>query len=103
MGQTALLNPHVTNGFSHPYHLDESTFISRDFRHDFSFVFHFWMKFMFANRIATDGMPHFAASHLGLFCLPMSHRKNAKLIWDKIAKNPLFFRCENYFHMKFAS
>ena len=34
-------------------------------------------------RIAPDGMPHFAASHLGLFCLPMSHKKNARLIWVK--------------------
>ena len=25
-------------------------------------------------------MPHFAASHLGLFCLPMSHKKDARLI-----------------------
>ena len=27
----------VTNGFSHPYHLDESTFIFRDIRSNFSF------------------------------------------------------------------
>ena len=26
----------------------------------------------------------FAASHLGLFCLPMSHKKDARLIWVKI-------------------
>ena len=26
-------------------------------------------------------MPHFTASHLGLFCLPMSHKKDARLIW----------------------
>ena len=38
------------------------------------------MKFMPANRIAPDGMPHFAASHLGLFCLPMSHKKDTRLI-----------------------
>ena len=41
------------------------------------------MKFMSANRIAPDGTPHYAASHLGLFCLHMSHRKNAMLIWVK--------------------
>ena len=39
------------------------------------------MKIMYANRIAPDGMPRFAASHLGLFCLPMSHKKDARLIW----------------------
>ena len=39
------------------------------------------MEIVSANRIAPDGTPRFAASHLGLFCLPMSHKKNAKLIW----------------------
>ena len=42
------------------------------------------MKIMSANRIAPDGTPRFAASHLGLFCLPMSHKKEieeARLIW----------------------
>ena len=38
------------------------------------------MKFLCANRIAPDGMPHSAASHLGLFCLPMSHNRDARLI-----------------------
>ena len=31
------INPLVTNGLSRPYHLDESTFIYRDTRIDFSF------------------------------------------------------------------
>ena len=39
------------------------------------------MKIVSANRIAPDGTPRFAASHLGLFCLPMSHKKDARLIW----------------------
>ena len=39
------------------------------------------MKFMLTNRIASDGTPRFAASHLGLFCLPMSHKKDARLVW----------------------
>ena len=40
---------------------------------------------MSANRIhvAPDGAPRFAASHLGLFCLPMSHKTDARLIWVK--------------------
>ena len=41
------------------------------------------MKIMSSNRIAPDGTAHFAASHLGLFCLPMSHNKDARLIWVK--------------------
>ena len=45
---------------------------------------HFSMKFMLANRIAPDGTPRFAASHLGLFCMPMSHKNDARLIWVNI-------------------
>ena len=67
------LNPLVTNGFSHPYYLDEIIFIFRDIGSNISFLFHFSMKFVSANRIAPDGMPSFSASHLGLFCLHMSH------------------------------
>ena len=62
----------------HPYHLDKSTFILRDIRSNF----HFSMKFQ-ANRsrIAPDETPRFAASHLGLICLPMSHKKDSRFIW----------------------
>ena len=56
------VNPLVTNGFSLPYHL--STFIFRGIRSDF--LFHFPMKFKIANRIAPDGTPRFAESHLGV-------------------------------------
>ena len=75
------VNPLVTNGLSHSYHLDESTFIYRGIRNDFSFLFYFSMKIKIANRKAPDGTPRFAASHLGLFCLPTSHKKDARLIW----------------------
>ena len=63
--------PLVTNGLSLPYHFDfdESICIFRGMGSNFSF----WMKIMSANRIAPDGTPRFAASHLGLFCLPMSN------------------------------
>ena len=37
------------------------------------------MKILKANRIAPDGTPQNAASHLGLFCLPLSHKKDARL------------------------
>ena len=30
--------------------------------------------------MAPDGTPRFATSHLGLFCLPMSHKKDARPI-----------------------
>ena len=29
-------------------------------------------------------MPQFATSNLGLLCLPMSHKKDARLIWVKL-------------------
>ena len=44
----------------------------------FSFLFHFSMKFVSANRIAPDRRPRFAASNLGL-----SHKKEACHIWVK--------------------
>ena len=76
----------MTNGLSHPYHLDEFTFIFRGIRSNFSF--HFSMNFLLqANRIASDVTPCFAASHLGLFCLPMSHKKDARLIWVNVTKS----------------
>ena len=46
------INTFVTNGLSHPYHLDESTFIFRVIRSNFSFLFHFWREFISANRIS---------------------------------------------------
>ena len=36
-------------------------------------------KNLIVNRIAPDGTPRSAASHLGLCCLPMSHKKDARL------------------------
>ena len=48
-------------------------------RSDFYSLSHFSMKFLCANRIAPDGKPRSAASHLGLFCLPMSHKRDARL------------------------
>ena len=71
-------NPLVTNGLSYCYHLGESTFIVRGTRSDFEFLFHFSMKILIANRIAPDGTSHSVASYLGLYCLPMSHKKDAR-------------------------
>ena len=74
------LNPYLTNGFSHHYQLGESTFIFRGVKSDFYFKSYFSMTFLCANRIAPDGTPRSAASHLGLYCLPMSHKRDARLI-----------------------
>ena len=80
-----MFNPPVTNGLSHRYHLDKSTFVSKGVRCSFSFLFHFSMKIVKANRIAPDGTPRFASPHMGLFCLPVSNKKDARLIWLKLA------------------
>ena len=74
-----MVNPYLTNGFSHHNHLGESTLINRGFGCDFKILFNVLMKFLKANRIAPDGTPRSAASHLGLYCLPMSHIKDARL------------------------
>ena len=37
-------NPHVTNGLSHTYDLDESSFVLRDSGVILTFLFHFSMK-----------------------------------------------------------
>ena len=49
------------------------------------FLFHFSMKVKIANRIAPDGTPRIAASHLGLFFLPISYKKDAMLIWVNLS------------------
>ena len=74
------LNPYMTNGLAHRYHLGESAVVFKGIRDDFVSLFHFSMKVLQANRIAPDGTPHSAASHLGLYCLPMTHIKDARLI-----------------------
>ena len=73
------LYPYLTNGFSHHNHLGESTFSFRGVMSDFFFL-SFSMKFLCANRIAPEATPRSAASHLGLFCSPMSHKRDARLI-----------------------
>ena len=68
---------------------DEWIFPSLSFGDNFSFSFHFFMKIKTANRKASDGMLGIAASHLGLFCLPMSHKKDFRLIWVKYNFEPI--------------
>ena len=68
------------------------------------------MKIVSANRIAPDGTPRSAASHLGLLCLSMSHKKDARLIWVKrieynfqgVQRNPLSCLFCDFFFFIFA-
>ena len=53
----------------------------------FSFLYLFSMKLISANRKALDWSLRFAASHLGLFCLPISHKKDARLIWVNMSED----------------
>ena len=90
--------PYVTNGLSCPYKMGMFTFIFRGIRSNISFSFHFSSKFLLVNRIAPDGTPRFAASHLGLFCMTMSHKKDASLIWVKTAIYHLIHPLKYYAH-----
>ena len=74
------INPYVTNGLSHLHQMGESTFIFRGTRSNSLFSFHFSMKVMKANRIASNGTPHFVLSYLVPFCLPMFHKKDSRFI-----------------------
>ena len=67
----------MTTGFSYFYDLGESTVIFRSARSDFEFLFYLSMKFLLANGIAPDGAQCSVASHLRLYCLLMSHKKDA--------------------------
>ena len=71
-----IINPFMMNGIVHHYHLGESTFIIRGIGSNVIFQ----LKFLYANSIAPDGTPNSAVSHLGLCCLPMSHKKDVRLI-----------------------
>ena len=67
------------NGISHSYQLDQPISILWVY---LGGIFHFYKNF---NRIFSSGdpdqMPQPVASDLGLHCLHMSHKKDARLIW----------------------
>ena len=71
----------MTSGLAHPYHLDESTFNFRDIRSSFFISISFFKENHASKQNSLDGILRFAASHLGLFCLSMSHKKDARFIW----------------------
>ena len=64
--------PSLSNGCVH-FHLSLK-------RRNFSFLFHFSMKFVKANKIAPDGTPRLIESHLGLIRLLLIHKKHARII-----------------------
>ena len=50
----------------------------------FSFLLKFQKKLLFEDSGKSDQMPRSVASDLVLQCLPMSHKKGARLIWVHI-------------------
>ena len=72
-------NPHLPNILSHPYQLDESIFHLRDVW----CIFFFFIIFLWAKSVDPDQTPRSAASDLGLHCLPMSQKWDARRIWVK--------------------
>ena len=72
------LNPYLTNGFAHPYHLGDPTSILGASGLILIFT-SFFDENPFSKRIAPDGAPRSAASQLGLYFLPMSHKKTPGL------------------------
>ena len=46
-------------------------------------IFYLIFERTFCNSGDPDQMPHTVASDLGMHCLPMSHKKDARLIWVK--------------------
>ena len=61
----------MTNELAMHHHLGGSTFILRGNRSDFKFLYIF-IKILKANRIALDGTPRSASSHMGLYRLPIT-------------------------------
>ena len=74
-------NPFKPNRISQSYQLDQSISVLRVVGSYFSFVFKFWLKILEANSGNPDQTPRSAASDLGLHCLPVSHKKDARLLW----------------------
>ena len=60
--KTTDLNPLGDNGFSHPYHFDESTFVLRGFESMFSFLF----PFSDENHISKPNSPRWDAAIRGV-------------------------------------
>ena len=65
--QTFGFNPFMMSGLTPRYNLDESTVTIGGIKSDLDILFDFSMKILSANRIAPDGTPRSAASHLGLY------------------------------------
>ena len=73
----------MTNELFHPYLLNVSISKFRGVWCIFLFWFFLKYNFLLANSVVPDQTPRSAASDLGLHCLPMSIKWDARLIWVK--------------------
>ena len=78
----------MPNVFPHHYQLDEST-------SNFGVVeWYFFILIQILKETSVskpDQTPRFVASNLVLHCLPMSHKKTARLIWVNHTMKQVFF------------
>ena len=68
-----IINPFKPNGLSRFYQMDQSISVLIG-------IFHLYSNFK-ANSGDPDQTPRSMTSDLGLQCSPMSHKKDARLIW----------------------
>ena len=74
------INPYKSNVFSHFYQLDQSISILGVVGWRFSLFFTFYLNILRANIEYPDETSRSVASDLVLHRLPMSHKKDARLI-----------------------
>ena len=80
------VNPVKPSGISHCYmfQLEQSISALSDVWWYVTLLFKFQYNILKANSGYPDQTPRSAASGLGLHCLPMFHKKDARLLWDKV-------------------
>ena len=80
-----MFNPNKPNGFSHPYTLG----VHLSFKGCQVYLFLF-VLFEIENPVSKQWRPwsdtHYAASDLDLHCLPMAHKRDARLIWGDLGQ-----------------
>ena len=83
-------NPNKPNGLSHPYTLGVSICHLRGDKCMFFFIFVLFVTEIFVSK------QHNAASDLGLHCLSMSHKKDARLMWvNHVSASPMTWHDSN--------
>ena len=77
-------NTFLPNGLCHPYELDKCISNFRSVWCTFFISIIFRIKILISKQCRPEQMPHSEASELGLHHLPMSQKRDARLIWVKV-------------------